>query len=87
MFSHGLYEPVKNSQDIRGKKAVRYQSNLSLQDEEKLSRLPGQAVSKISQVRTSSACSSFKLHEEDLSLINASQKRNFKFQATGDITE
>ena len=35
--SHGLYEPVKNSQDIRERKAVRYESNLSLQDEEKLS--------------------------------------------------
>ena len=32
-----LYEPGKNSQDIRPRKAVRYQSNLCLQDEEKLS--------------------------------------------------
>ena len=33
---HGLYEPVENSQNIRERKAVRYQSNLFLQDEEKL---------------------------------------------------
>ena len=43
----------------------------------------GQAVSKTLQVRTSSACSNFKPHEEDPSLVNASQKQNFKFQATG----
>ena len=42
---------------------------------------PGQAVSKMSQVRTSSA--NFKPHEEDLSLIHASQEQNVKFQATG----
>ena len=34
--SHGLNEPVKNSQNIRERKAVKDQSNLSLQDEEKL---------------------------------------------------
>ena len=35
MTSHGYYEPVKNSQNIRERKAVRYQSNVSLQDEKK----------------------------------------------------
>ena len=35
---------------------------------------------KTSQVRTSNAYSSFKPHKEDPSLINASQKQNFKFQ-------
>ena len=62
-------------------------TNLSLQDEEKLSYATYfealEAVSKTPQVmRTSSACSSFETHE-DLSLVYALQKRNFKFQATG----
>ena len=68
-------------------------TNLSLQDEEKLSyvsyfealktRLPRWTVSETSQLRTSSACSNFKTHEKYPSLIDTSQKQSFKSQATG----
>ena len=60
-------------------------TNLSLQDEQTRSYATYfealEAVSKTSQVvRTSSAYSNLKPHEEDPSLIYVPQKRNFKFQ-------
>ena len=73
--SHGLYETVRNYQDIREKKAVRYRKTL-------LRYRPGihQRLGYFKHIASAYQKSMFKFktHEEDPSLLNAFLKASFK---------